>query len=344
MGISKGASADDVKKAFRELAHKHHPDKAGGDAEKFKEINEAYQILSNPQKRAQYDQFGSAAFEQGGFGQGFGGAQFDMGDLSDMFGEMFGFGGGRAQARSRTSRGKDIEMAVPLTFAEAAFGVEKPVELYKPVGCQACSGTGIPPGAKMQTCKTCGGQGRVRQIQRTILGSFETVATCGTCGGVGNVPEKMCGPCGGSGLVKETKKMTVKIPAGIDGGETIRVSGEGEAGARGGRAGDLYLHARVSPDKRFERRGFDVFSRIEIPFTEAALGTVKAVDTLDGPVDLKIPAGIQSGEDIRLKGKGVVRLGSSGRGDHYVRVIVETPKSLSRKAKNLLQQLRDEGF
>lgn len=346
LGISKGASADDVKKAFRELAHKHHPDKAGGNAEKFKEINEAYQVLSNPQKRAQYDQFGSAAFEQGGFGQGFGGfggAQFDMGDLSEMFGEMFGMGRQRSNVKSQR-RGNDIEVTVPLTFSEAAFGVEKTVELYKPSACSACSGTGIPPGAKLQTCKTCGGQGRVRQVQRTILGSFEAVATCSACDGVGNVPEKTCSSCGGTGVVKETKKLTVKIPAGIDDGETIRISGEGEAGFRGGRSGDLYLHARVSPDKRFVRKGFDVFSQIEIPFSEAALGAVKVVETLDGPVDLKVPASIQSGEEIRLKGKGIVRLGSSGRGDHYVRVIVETPKSPSRRAKDLLQQLREEGF
>jgi molecular chaperone DnaJ len=261
-----------------------------------------------------------------------------------MFGEMFGFGGGRSQARSRTSRGKDIEVSVPLTFAEAAFGAEKTVELYKPVACSECDGAGIPPGAKMLACKTCGGQGRVRQVQRTILGSFETVATCGACGGVGNVPEKACSRCGGTGLIKETRKLTVKIPAGIDDGETVRIAGEGEAGYRGGRAGDLYLHARVAADKRFQRKGFDIFSQIEIPFSEAALGAVEEVETLDGAVELKITSGIQSGEEIRLKGRGVVRLGSSGRGDHYVRVIVRTPKNPSRKAKDLLQQLRDEGF
>lgn len=346
LGIGKGASEDEIKKAFRVLAHKYHPDKEGGDEAKFKEINEAYQVLGDPKKKAQYDQFGRT-FDQGG-GPGFGGfggfqgqnVNFDMGDLGEMFGDMFGFGGQRGGRRQ--ARGGDIEVNLTVTFFEAAFGVEKTVELYKPVACSACSGTGIPPGAKMHTCKTCGGQGRVRQVQRTILGAVEVAATCSDCRGSGNVPEKECKECHGEGVRREKKAMTIKIPAGIDHGETIRIQGGGEAGPRGAQSGDLYLHIRVQPDARFERDGFDVYSNLEIGFADAALGGEQDVDTLDGEMTIKIPAGIQSGEEIRLRGHGVTRLQASGRGDHFVRVKVKTPKHLSKKARQALEALRDE--
>jgi molecular chaperone DnaJ len=348
LGLERGASEGEIKKAFRALAHKYHPDKEGGDEAKFKEVNEAYQVLSDPKKRAQYDQFGTT-FDQagsgfGGFGgQGFGGfsGHVNMDDLSDMFGDFFGMGGQRPKAKGQRS-GNDIEMNVSITFHEAAFGVEKAFELYKPSACPACSGTGIPPGAKMKTCEACHGQGRIRQVQRTILGSFESVMTCGKCSGAGNVPEKECKECGGSGLTKEKKRLAVRIPAGIDDGETIRLAGQGEAGPRGAKAGDLYLHVRVQPDKRFVREGFDLRSEFGIGFADAALGAVRDVETLDGTVELKIPAGIQSGEEIRLKGRGVPRLNGTGRGDHYVRVVVKTPEKLSRRAKELLEQLKDE--
>lgn len=344
LGVVKGASDEEIKKAFRVLAHKHHPDKAGGDEAKFKEINEAYQVLGDPKKRAQYDQFGSAGpgFGGPGFG-GFGGqnVNFDMGDLGEMFGDMFGFGG---QKSRRQARGSDIEVNLTITFAEAAFGASKTVELYKPVACAACSGTGIPPGSKMITCKTCGGQGRIRQVQRTILGNFEAVAPCGECQGTGNVPEKRCKECDGAGVKREKRAIDVRIPAGIDHGETIRVSGEGEAAGRGVTPGDLYLHIRLQSDPRFERDGFDVYSNLEIGFSEAALGTSKTVETLDGELEVKIPGGIQSGEEIRLKGRGVTRLQASGRGDHFIRVTVRTPKHLSHKAKKLLEDLKEEGL
>lgn len=346
LGVNKGASEDEIKKAFRVLAHKYHPDKEGGDEAKFKEVNEAYQVLSDSKKRAQYDQFGSAGPGFGGFGgQGFGGqgANFDMGDLGEMFGDMFGFGGQGRRSRA-TSRGGDIEVNVTVSFHDAAFGTEKTLELYKPVACGACSGTGIPPGSKMMTCKTCGGQGRVRQMQRTILGSFEAVAPCGPCRGSGNVPEKECKECGGVGVKREKTSMTVKIPAGIDHGETIRVQGGGEAGPHGAQNGDLYLHIRIQPDARLERDGFDVSSNLEIGFADAALGTEKDIETLDGGLTIKVPAGIQSGEEIRLKGRGVTRLQASGRGDHFVRVRIRTPKHLSKKAKQLLEDLREENI
>lgn len=346
LGIERNASDEEIKKAFRVLAHKHHPDKEGGDEAKFKEINEAYQVLGNPQKKAQYDQFGQT-FDQGGGPGGFGGggfggfqgANFDMGDLGEMFGDMFGFGGGRGR---RQARGGDIEVNLTVTFAEAAFGVEKTIELYKPVACADCSGTGIPPGAKMHPCKACNGQGRVRQVQRTILGSFEAVTTCATCRGTGNVPEKECKTCSGAGVKREKAAIKVKIPAGIDHGETIRVQGQGEAAGHGVPPGDLYLHIRIQTDPRFERDGFDVYSNLDIGFAEAALGTERKVETLDGEITVKVPSGVQSGEEIRLKGRGVTHLRDAARGDHYVRVTVRTPKHLSRKAKQLLEELKDE--
>jgi molecular chaperone DnaJ len=345
LGVSKSAGEAEIKKAFRELAHKHHPDKEGGNAEKFKEINAAYQVLGDPKKRAQYDQFGSAAFEQGGgAGGGFGGfqgANFEnMGDIGEMFGDIFGFG--RQGGGSRQRNGRDIEMNVRLGFEEAVFGAEKQVDLYKPVRCGRCDGAGVEPGSKMVTCETCKGQGRMRQVQRTILGNFESVVTCGSCNGAGNVPEKSCKDCSGSGVKRESKRITVKIPAGIDDGETIRIGGEGEAAPKGGRSGDLYLHVKVEDDDRFERHGADIYGDLEIGFAEAALGAEREVETVDGALELKIPAGIQSGEEIRLKARGVPRLNGSGRGDHFVRVTVVTPRKLSRKAKELLEQLKDE--
>jgi molecular chaperone DnaJ len=350
LGVGRDATPEDLKKAFRELAHKHHPDK-GGSAEKFKEINEAYQVLGNPDKKKQYDQFGQT-FDQaggGGFG-GMNGANFDfsnMGDLGEMFGDMFGFGGGRRQQGSGArgqARGRDIEMNVKISFREAAFGTETNVDLYKPVSCRHCSGAGFEPGSKMTSCQTCRGQGRVRSVQRTILGSFESVVTCSSCGGAGNVPEKTCRECSGAGVKRESKRITVKIPAGIDHGETIRLTGEGEAAGRGGRNGDLYLHVKIEADARFEREGYDVSSTIEISFADAALGVTKEVETLNGPTDLKIPAGIQSGTEIRLKGKGITKLGTSARGDHFVSVIIHTPEKLSRKSRDIFEQLREEGF
>ncbi len=327
------------------MAHKHHPDK-GGDEAKFKELNEAYQVLSNPQKKQQYDQFGQT-FDQGGPGFGGGGAGFqgmnfdfsNMGDLGDMFGEMFG---GQRGGGHRSQRGRDIEMTVKLTFEEAAFGVEKKIDLFKPVACAHCSGSGVEPGSKLSQCQTCKGQGRVRTVQRTILGSFESAMTCGTCDGTGNVPEKVCKECSGAGVKRASKTITVRVPAGINNGETIRVTGEGEAAPKGGRSGDLYLHARVADDPRWERDGFDVRSELGISFSEAALGTTKHVDTLDGSIEVKVPAGTQSTEEIRLKGRGITKLGTSNRGDHYVHVTVKTPMKLSKRARDLLTELGQE--
>ncbi len=349
LGVSRDATQDEIKRAFRELAHKYHPDKNGGSAEKFKEINEAYQVLSNPEKRQQYDQFGTTfeqAQAQGGFSgfEGFrdfsgfaNGFDFDFGDLGEMFGFADIFGGGRK--KTRASRGRDIEMEMEVDFREAVFGAEKVLELYKPSVCETCVGSGADPQSKITTCYTCGGSGKVQQIQRTFFGSFQTVSTCPNCGGEGKKAERECGECRGSGVVRASKKLKIKIPAGIDDGETIKLSGEGEAGKRGGRPGDLFLTFRVKPDREFRRQGNDILSKAEISFTQAALGDKIGVETLDGKVKLNIPAGTQSGQIFRLKGKGVPNLSGYGRGDQLVEVVVVTPTRLTKRQKELLEEL-----
>ncbi len=341
LGVGKGASDDDIKRAFRRLAHQHHPDKPGGDAEKFKEINQAYQTLGDAEKRKKYDQFG-AGYEQmgghpghggfGGFDFGGGGVNFDLGD---MFGDIFGAAsGGRPRG---PAKGRDIQMDVTLDFKEAAFGVAKSFEVYKTMSCDSCGASGAEKGSKLADCIGCGGTGQVRKVQQTILGSFQTVAVCSRCNGVGKLPEKPCKKCHGQGVAKGTREISVNIPAGIADGEVLRVSGEGEAMAHGGRAGDLFLAVRVRPDERFARDGFDVRSVAEIPFSRAALGGEVSVETIDGPVDLKIPAGTQPGAEFRLRGKGIPHLKRSGRGDHIVEVAVVVPKKLSREQKRILE-------
>ncbi len=346
LGVSKGASAEEIKKAFRELAHKYHPDKQGGDAEKFKEINEAYQILGNPEKRQQYDQFGTTfeqAQGQGGF-SGFDGFRdfsgfangFDMGDLGEMFGFGDIFGGGR---KKHASRGRDIEMEMRIDFREAVFGAEKVLEMYKPSVCKNCGGSGADPKSKITTCSKCGGAGRIQAVQRTFLGNIQTVITCDKCGGVGKIPEKECSVCRGKGVVRDSQKLKIKIPAGIDNGEVIKISGEGEAAERGGRAVDLFVVVRVTPDEEFNRKKDDILSQLKISFSQAALGDKIEVETLDGKIKLNIPSGTQSGQIFRLKGKGVPRLNNFGRGDHLVEVVVVTPTNLNRKQKELLEEL-----
>ncbi len=367
LGISKGASADEIKKAYRTLAHQHHPDKSGGDEAKFKEINEAYQVLSNPQKRQQYDQYGQTfeqAQRQGGFGGGAGGfswddfaragstggfqgqnVNFDFGDLGDVFGDLFGFGGGsRSKRAQRARQGGDIQTEMNIEFREAVFGVEKIVDLYKLSTCSHCHGNGAEPGTKIETCPTCGGSGQVRQVQQTILGAFQSVGVCPTCQGEGKKASKKCKECGGSGRVKATEKIKVEIPAGISDGETIRLSGKGEAGTHGSHAGDLYITMRVKADRDFKREGDNIISEISITFSQAALGTKVPVLTLDGEVMLHIPSGTQSGKVFKLGGKGVPHLRSRGRGDHLVTVTVVTPPHLSREQKKILEELQQTGL
>ncbi|MEI7497715.1 MAG: molecular chaperone DnaJ [Candidatus Falkowbacteria bacterium] len=348
LGVDKGASAEEIKKAFRKKAHEYHPDKPHGDEAKFKEINEAYQTLSDVNKRAQYDRFGSnyEQAQQGGFGgfngfnQGQGGVEFDMGDLSEMFGgfgDIFGFGGGRGKGRSQ--RGKDIEVTLSLKFEEAIFGTEKEIGLKKAVVCGHCHGNGAEPGSKIDTCQTCQGTGRVVRIQRTILGNVQTQSVCPDCHGEGKSYSQKCRQCGGNGVEHKVASINVKIPAGVDNGSVIKLVGQGEAGLHSGGMGDLYLHIRVETSKQFERRGDDILDRVEISMTQAALGAKIEVQTLEGVITLKIPEGTQSGKVFILRDRGVPRLKSKGRGDQLVTVVVKTPTNLSRHQRQLLEQI-----
>jgi len=347
LDVDKGASQEDIKKAFRKLAHKHHPDKEGGDEAKFKEINEAFQVLGNPEKRRQYDQFGTT-FDQGGpgfsagggpFGGGFQGAGFDMGDLSDILGDLFGgaagFGG-----RTRTKRGSDIEVDAEIEFKDAVFGKDEFLNLYKNAKCENCKGNAAEPGTKISTCPTCGGSGQVQSVQRTVFGSFQSVRPCTDCHGEGKKPEKPCQKCNGTGITKQSQQIKIKIPAGIDNGEVIKLVGQGEEGAYGGRAGDLYIHVHVRPDERFKRDGLNIISQEHITFSQAALGDKIDVLTLDGKVSLKIPAGTQGGQIFKLKGKGVPPLKGGSRGDHLVEILVIVPKKLSKEQKKLIEELK----
>lgn len=362
LGVGRTASKDEIKQAFRKLAHQHHPDKASGDEKKFKEINEAYQVLTNDEKRRQYDQFGSTFEQAQSGGQGFnwqdfsraggpfGGFRAENGDfgglddLGDLFGDLFGFNSSRTRTKRKTRAraGADIQAEMEIDFEEAVFGAEKVFDLYKTIICPHCRGNGAEPGTKISTCQTCKGLGQVQQVQNTILGQIRSSAVCPHCAGEGKTAEKNCKKCGGQGYIKDYQKIKVKIPAGIDNGQSIRLSGQGEVGSRGAGAGDLYLIIRVKPSHFFKRDGYDIFSSSEISFSQSALGTKKIVKTLDGEVELKIPAGTQSGKIFRLKGKGVPHLESSGRGDQLVEVIVKTPTRLSRRQKELLEELEEE--
>lgn len=355
LGVEKSASADELKKSFRKLAHKYHPDKQGGDEAKFKEVNEAYQILGNEEKRKQYDQFGSDFESQGGFGGGAGwedfmratrggggGTQFDFGDidLGDLFGGMFSARGGRG--RSGRRRGNDIQVDVQIDFKEAVFGLEKEIRLTKNNNCDVCHGSGAEPGSVVKKCAQCNGQGQVRQVQQTILGAMQTVATCPTCGGAGEKAEKSCKHCGGDGRVRSESNYKVKIPAGIHDGGTIKLVGKGESAGAGGQTGDLYVVIHTRPDKNFQRDGYDVYTDLHVSYPQAVLGDKIEIETLDGPKKLVVPEGTQSHQQIRLKGLGVPNLNGSGRGSHYVRVIVDIPKKVNKKAKKLIQELKED--
>lgn len=356
LGVDKNASPEEIKKAFRKLAHQYHPDKKGGDEAKFKEINEAFQVLGNEQKRKQYDQFGADFEQQGGFGGGagwedfmraargqggFNGAQFDFGGFGDIFGDLFGFSGDRRRGGSQ-KRGSDIQVDLELHFREAVFGVEKEINLTKHNACTVCSGSGAEPGSAQKNCPTCDGQGQVRRVQQTILGAMQTVTTCHECHGTGSVAEKKCRHCSGSGTERSAARFTVKIPAGIDDGGAIRLSGKGEHPGAGGVPGDLYVRVHVRPDKIFKREGYDIFTEKIISYPQAALGDTVAIDTLDGEKKLSIPEGTQSHQQFRLRGLGVPELHGNHRGDHYVTVIVDVPKKLSRPAKKLIEELKNE--
>lgn len=347
LGVSKDASDDELKKAFRKAAVKYHPDKEGGDEIKFKEVNEAYEVLKDKQKRQRYDQFGHAGvggasgggggnpFEGfGGFGNGQG-FEFNFGDggLGDIFGQFFGGGG---QSRE-PARGRDVETQMTLSFEDAIFGAEKELDLTMDDECSHCKGTTVEPGSSMKTCPTCKGAGQQTRIMNTMFGQVQQAVTCETCKGRGKVPEKECTVCKGRGTEHRRQSITIKVPAGIDDGATIRLKERGEAAANIPR-GDLYVHIRVKAHKKFTREGDIILSEEHISMIDAALGTEIDVDTVDGKIRMKIPAGTQSGTDFKLSGHGVPHLQRSSRGPHIVQVIVDIPTKLSKKQKELLEQ------
>lgn len=351
LGVSKGASDDEIKKAHRKLAKQYHPDLNKDNpeaAEKFKELNEAYEVLSDSTKRQKYDQFGFAGVDpsygagQGGYGGGFGGG-FDMGDLGDIFGSMFGggFGGSTRSRRNAPQRGETIQKRVMLSFEEAAFGCEKEVTIDRTENCDECGGTGAAKGTSAETCPHCHGAGMVQQTQRTPLGLFSTQAPCPNCHGSGKIVKTPCRKCGGSGKLRRSRTVSVKIPAGIDEGQSIQLRGQGGAGVNGGPTGDVIVTIGIRPHSIFSRDGSDVICDIPISFSQAALGDTLQVPTIDGRIEYTVPEGTQTGTVFRMRGKGIQNVNGRGRGDQYVRVNIEVPKNLSRKQKELLREFED---
>ena len=349
LGLSKSATGDEIRRAYRTLAQKFHPDKVdSGDEKRFREVNEAYEVLSDDTKRSQYDRFGQTFSSQGGqggfsgfndfsdFARNFGqGVEFDFGDIfSDLF--------GGARGRQRAPRGVDLEMTLEIDFLESVFGVQKNVSITKPDHCPKCSGSGAEPGSKVNACSKCHGSGQIMNHRRTILGQIQQVEVCPECEGTGKIPEKPCSECRGRGVKKMQKTLEVNIPAGIEDGQRIKVAGEGEIGYRGSAPGDLFVAVRVRPHEKFVREGADIVTEVPVSFYQAALGAKIEIETVDGKVMLKIPTGSQSGKVLRLKGKGVPYLQSSGRGDHLAVVRVITPTKLTKKEKEIFRELAGE--
>ncbi len=349
LGVDKNASQDEIKKAYRKLAHKYHPDKKGGDEAKFKEVNEAYQTLSDDKKRGQYDQFGSG-YEQAGAGgfsgfsgsqgsNGFSGFDFQGSGFEDIFSDFFGGG----QTSRRQTSGSDVVVDVNLDFEEMAKGTKKKIKVYKKVKCQTCDGTGAK-NKETQQCSQCGGSGQIKRTRQTFLGTFSQVEVCDKCKGKGQIPKEKCSNCGGDGIVRDYQEMEINIPAGIEDGQTLRVSGGGEASIEGGAAGDLYVRIHIKAHSNFKRQGSDIVSKLLISFSQATLGDKLEVETVYGPVKLKIPAGIQAGDFLRIKGKGIKTLGGFGQGSHLVEIKIKIPQKLSWSQKKLVEKLREEGI
>ncbi len=358
LGVDKKASKEEIKKAFYKLAHKYHPDKKEGDEKKFKEVNEAYQTLSDDQKRAQYDQFGSNYQNMGGFGGGQGGYQGGFGgfegfdfsgfqggfgqggvefDLNDIFSDFFGGGGSRTQKR----KGRDISTELQISFKDSIFGITQKILLTKTSKCSTCSGNGAKPGTRMETCKTCKGKGKVQEAKRTILGTISSTKVCDTCHGVGEIPKEHCDKCKGKGVLHKEEEITVNVPEGINNGDTLRMTGMGEA-VSNGTSGDLYIKIRVIPHATFKRDGSDLHMNLDIKLTDALLGAKYNIETLDGKIELTIPEGISVNETLRVKGRGVPNRGK--RGDLLVKLNIKLPSKLSKKERELIEKLKEEGI
>lgn len=345
LGVERGADDASIKKAYRQLAKKYHPDMNPGDAEaekKFKEASEAYAVLSDPDKRRQYDQFGHSAFEGGGAGGGFGGFDFGGADFSDIFGDIFGdfFGGGRSSRNSNgPMKGANLRTSVRITFEEAVFGVDKELDLTLKDTCKCCNGTGAKPGTSPETCHRCGGRGQVVTQHSTPFGTIRNSQVCPDCGGTGKTIKEKCTECHGSGYTSARKKIQVSIPAGIDNGQSVRIRDKGEPGTNGGPRGDLLVEVIVARHPIFQRQDYNIYSTVPVSFAVAALGGDVVVDTVDGKVLYEVKAGTQTDTKVRLRGKGVPSLRNKDmRGDHYVTLVVETPEKLSSEAKDLLRK------
>ena len=346
LGVDRGADEATIKKAYRQLAKKYHPDMNPGDKEaekKFKEASEAYAVLSDAEKRRQYDQFGHAAFEQGGGGAGgFGGFDFNGGDMGDIFGDIFGdlFGGGRSRrANNGPMKGANVRTAVRITFEEAVFGCEKQLDLNLKDECTTCHGTGAKPGTSPETCPKCGGKGQIVYTQQSLFGTVRNVQTCPDCNGNGKIVKEKCADCHGSGYITNRKKIAVTIPAGIDNGQSIRIREKGEPGVNGGPRGDLLVEVQVERHPIFQRQDMNIYSTAPVTFAQAALGGQIHITTVDGDMAYDIKPGTQTDTKIRLKGKGVPSLRNKNiRGDHYVTLVVQVPTKLNEEAKEYLRK------
>ncbi len=349
LGISKSASAEEIKKAYKKMARKYHPDLNPGDKtaeEKFKEVNEAYEVLNDPEKKARYDQYGHAGVDPNfGAGGGFGGFEgnFDFGDLGDIFGSFFGggFGGGRRTNPNAPQRGESVRMSLAISFEEAAFGCEKAVSVERSEDCGACHGSGCAPGSSPETCPDCRGTGTVQVRRQTPMGVFASSAPCSRCGGKGTIIREPCRECRGSGHIRRRKTIQASIPAGIDNGQTISIRGQGNAGKNGGPAGDLLITITVRPHELFRREGTSVLCEAPITYTQAVLGAELEIPTIDGKVKYTLPEGTQSGTTFRLKGKGIPAINGRGRGDQYVTVYIETPRNLNKTQKEALKKFAE---
>ena len=349
LGIQKGASEDEIKKAYKKLARKYHPNMNPGDKEaeeKFKEVNEANEVLSDPEKKARYDQFGFSGVDPNygaGAGGGAYGGGFDFGDLGDIFGSFFGggFGGGQRRNPNAPQRGESIRASVSVSFTEAAFGCEKSVTLERSEQCPTCKGNGCAPGTTPEICPDCHGTGTVQTRRQTPMGVFASNGPCRKCGGTGRLIHQPCPNCRGTGAVRKRKTIKVNIPAGIDHGQTISLRGQGNAGKNGGPAGDLLITVMVQPHELFHRDGVDVFCEAPITFAQAVLGAELEIPTIDGKVKYSIPEGTQTGTVFRLKGKGIPVLNGRGRGDQYVTVTIETPRNLNKEQKEALRRFSE---